>query len=280
VSQFTSSEKRQDFLLGMCFFLISAFSSVRILRSFSPTGGRKVITTFNVLIFVASFLRAGWFLLPNDLLETSYTPQPMMAFETEGWMGTLISELLAVSGSLSLYGVFILIACYWVGMLRKLTSNNNPNSAYSVGFSRFKVSELGTLEVFAIIMGIFGVIQLVNIFLFLGQVINSEQMILYDSIMLSIVSIGIVAEITILSHQIKEVLHNLEAINNRTAHPQMKRIFAIIVVANIFFVTRVILECTLSISLIQLMKGSYIVNGCTKNCLSNCLLFFILFRKT
>lgn len=252
-THFSISEKRQDLVLGIAFLFITAFSSVRIVRNCSPTGGRKVITTFNILIFIASAARALWFLIPNDILETSYTPEPLIAFVDKGWVGALISEILLVCGSLSLYGIFILVACYWVNMLQKLNSNTSTTDVST--FARFKVHRLGTLETFTIVMALFGACQALNIVLFLSQVLNSEQMILYDSIMLTVVSVAVVAEITILSNQIQVVLQNLEAINNRNSQPQIRRIFAIIVVANVFFVTRVILECTLAVSLIQLMKG-------------------------
>ena len=113
---FSLVERRQDLILGIAFLFITIFSCVRVVRNFSPTGGRKVITTFNILIFIASGARAVWFLIPNDALETSYTPEPLIAFVDTGWIGALISELLSVIGSLSLYGIFILVACYWVNM--------------------------------------------------------------------------------------------------------------------------------------------------------------------
>lgn len=250
---FRLAEKRQDLILGIAFLLITAFSSIRIIRNFSPTGGRKVITTFNILIFIVAATRAVWFLIPNDLLEMSYAPVPLIAFKDNGWFGTLISELMLVTGSLSLYGIFILVACYWVNMLRKLNTNVAPSA--QTGFARFKVSNFGTMETFAIIMSTFVFLQAINICLFLSGAFNSEQMILYDSIMLSVVSVAVVAEITILSNQIQNVLQNLEAINNRNSQPQIRRIFAIIVVANVFFISRVILECTLAVCLVQLMKG-------------------------
>lgn len=253
LSNFRPAEMRQDLVLGVAFLLITGFSSIRIIRNFSPTGGRKVITTFNILIFIVSAVRAVWFLIPNNFLETSYAPQPLAAFRDEGWVGTLISELMLVTGSLSLYGIFILVACYWVNMLQKLNTNVAP-SARS-GFARFKVSNFGTMETFGIIMSVFIFCQGINICLFLSGVFNSEQMILYDSIMLSAVSVAVIAEITILSNQIQNVLQNLEAINNRNSQPQIRRIFAIIVVANVFFISRVILECTLAVCLVQLMRG-------------------------
>jgi hypothetical protein len=252
-THFRPVELRQDLILGVAFLLITGFSSVRIIRNFSPTGGRKVITTFNILIFMAAAIRAVWFLIPNDMLETSYSPKPQMAFISEGWAGTLISELMLISGSICLYGIFILVACYWVNMLQKLSANVAP--PVRSGFARFKASNLGTMETFAIIMTFFVFCEGVNISLFLSNVFNSEQMILYDSIVLSVFSVAVIAEITILSNQIQEVLHNLEAINNRNSQPQIRRIFAIIVVANVFFITRVILECTLAVALVQLMRG-------------------------
>ena len=254
---FRPVEKRQDLFLGVAFLLITGFSSIRIIRNFSPTGGRKVITTFNILIFMASSIRAVWFLLPNDLLETSYTPQPLVAFQDYGWIGAFFSELMLSTGSMCLYGIFILVACYWVNMLQKL--NTNTVTVPRSGLERFKVNNLGTMEVFGIIMGIFVLLEGINICLFLTGFFNSEQMILYDAIMLSVVSVAVITEITILSSQIQSVLQNLEAINNRNSQPQIRRIFAIILVANVFFVTRVILECTVAVYLVQLMKGTRIV---------------------
>ncbi|KAJ1428534.1 hypothetical protein B484DRAFT_396760 [Ochromonadaceae sp. CCMP2298] len=249
---FTRLQKRQDLVLGIAFLLITVFSSVRILRSFSLSSGRKVITTFNLLIFAASALRAAWFLVPNDLLETSYTPEPQIAFVTPGWAGTLASELLMQLGSLSLYGIFILIACYWVNMLRKLNSNG-----VSAGLARFKSQRLGTIELFVGIMMVLCSCEAVNVGLFLVGHFNSEQMILYDSILLTVISVAAVAEISLLSHQIQAVLRNLEAINNRNSQPQIRRIFAIIIVANSFFVTRVVLECALAVYLSTLMRDKH-----------------------
>ena len=255
-SFFSVGQKRQDLFLGIAFLLITAFSSVRIYRNWSPTGGRKVITMFNLLIFVASALRTIWFLVPNDWLEASYTPRPIVAFVNDYWLGTLISEILLVAGSLSLYGIFILVACYWVNMLQKLNSNVASIPSGTSGFARFKTQHLGAIETFTIVMSVIGAFQLISIVLFLTKVFNSEEMVLYDAIMLSVVSVAVVAEISILSMQIRRVLENLEVINNRNSQPQIRRIFAIIIVANVFFVTRVILECTMAVALIQLMKGN------------------------
>lgn len=228
--------------------LIAIFSFVRIVKSLKPSGGRKVIATFNFLIFFTSFSRAIWFLIPNSVLEVTYTPTPQVAFSTDNWLGTLISELLLITGSLSLYGIFILVACYWVHLLNKLQTEMEPQRLI-----RYSTKKRGTLEMFTIIMIPLIATQLLSVILYFFQFVNSETMILYGSILLSIVSIAIVLKITILSKDIRIVLKNMEFINNRNSQPQIRRISAIIIVANLFFISRVILELTLSISLIKLM---------------------------
>lgn len=249
---FNKFELRQDLVLGIAFLFLTVFSSVRILRSFGPTLGRKVITTFNSLIFLTSSLRAVWFLIPNYLLEKSYAPTPVVAFDSPRWHGTLISELLEVVGTLTLYGVFILVACYWVHMLAKLNSDDASRAAImQSGRRRF-----GTLTLFTVMMMSIALFEVINIALFLTQHFNSEQMMLCSSFMLSLVAIAIVITVTVLSHHIKTALRNLEVITRRSSQPQIRRIFAIIIAANVFFVVRVILELTLTISLLVLFKRS------------------------
>eukprot|EP01034_Spumella_vulgaris_P024359 gene24359-30688_t len=101
----------------------------------------------------------------------------------------------------------------------------------------FKINRRGTIQMFLIIMTV--------------------GMILYDSILMSVISLAIVVKITLLSNQIRFVLANLEAINARNSQPQIRRIFAIIVVAHLFFVTRVVLEVGLSVCLVILMKDQH-----------------------
>lgn len=160
------------------------------------------------------------------------------------WVGTLISELLLQIGSLSLYGIFILISCYWQHMLNKLDSTTTADSA-----------NYGTLTWFGMIMLVLLIIQCVNIFLYVFDKINSQGMILYDSIFLALLSLATVTRITLLSNKIKLVLNTLEAANRNNSKPQIRRIFAIMLVADLFFVSRVVLECALAIALIALMHG-------------------------
>eukprot|EP01038_Epipyxis_sp_PR26KG_P009159 gene9159-12355_t len=126
----TRQEENQDFVIGLLFLIITLISACRIYDIFDSIHRRKVITTFNMLIFLTALSRSIWFLIPNNILEPSYSPTPVYAYESHTqWLGILSSELIVEFGSLCLYGVFILISCYWIHMLAKLDNNNHNNSS-------------------------------------------------------------------------------------------------------------------------------------------------------
>lgn len=263
----TTVQYRLDLMLGICFLVITFFAFHRSYQSWQSFGGRKVISVFNTLIFIAALARALWFLIPNYYIETQYDPAPLMAFQDDGWLGDLLSESLLLIGSYALYGVFILIACYWLHMLRKLdpiteshnnsvhnhlnnqdmngsyggSSNNNGNIA-SPGISRESAQSTGTLEMFTTIMSVTICIEALNIMLFLSGFYNSEELILYDGILFSMLSLATLCFITYLSRQINIVLVNMEIINQSSSKAQIKRIYAIVLLANFFFLTRIVFE--------------------------------------
>ena len=110
---------------------------------------------------------------------------------------------------------------------------------------------------FLIIIGVIGAVQLLNITLFLTEAINSEGMILFDSITLSIVAVITSAFMTVLSTRIRVVLMTIGAINSNSTRPQTNRILAMTRVGNAFFFIRVALELALTVSGITLMKGTH-----------------------
>lgn len=228
------------------------FSAYRVRIYFDLSGGGKVITLFYSLIFLSSASRAVWFLIPSSVLEVSYAPVAIIAWKSSGWIGTFVSELLAATGSLSLYSVFILVTCYWSTMMRKV----NIEILEPHGVVRPKPRGLGAIKMFLIIIGAVGAVQSLNIILFLSGVINSEGMILFDSVTLSIVAVITSAFMTVLSTRIRVVLMTIGAINSNSTRPQTNRILAMTRVGNAFFFIRVALELALTVSCITLMKGT------------------------
>jgi len=195
-----------------------------------------VVTAFYSLILITSLSRTLWFTIPSYVLESSYAPEPIMAFGKTPWVGTFLSELLLSFGSLCLFSIFILILVYWHDILLKY---------FYPGLKRNK-----PISTFLTITGSLFVLQGTNMALFLLKFYTSEGMILVDSVLLGVVSLICVAEISIFSHRFRTVLRTLGAINQVSTESQVKRIVWITVTGNIYFLVRAALEISLSISLV------------------------------
>eukprot|EP00957_Ditylum_brightwellii_P180155 13723144-Ditylum_brightwellii.AAC.1 len=167
-----------------------------------------VVTAFYSLILVTSVVRAVWFLIPDSVMNPSYTPTAVMAFDPNypSWPGEFISQILTSAGSLSLFSIFILILVYWADILKKY---------FYPGARRSK-----PMVTFIALVILLVLIEVVNCILFLTKVYSSEGMILVNAILLSTVSIICVCEITIFSHRFRTVLKTLGAINQVSTESQ------------------------------------------------------------
>lgn len=201
-----------------------------------------------------------WFLIPSSVLEESYAPVSVVAWESRGWFGTLISEILLAVGNLSLYAVFILVTCYWSRMIRKV--NIEPLEPH--GVVRPNPRSLGAIKLFLIIMSVIIAVQLLNLLLFLSGAVNSEGMILFDSVMLSSVAVITSTFMTLLSARIRVVLMAIGASNASSTRAQANRILAMTRVGNAFFFCRVVIELVFTISCLVVMKGESMIRGSTR----------------
>ena len=252
----TSYEFAQDLVFALSFFILCVFSVYRMIQYYDRDGGGKVILAFYGIITFTSAIRFLWFIIPSIYLEGTYVPSATIAFESSNWLGILLSEILLALGSLSLYSIFILIASYWSHMLRKVDTSNDTRSR----ILGQPVVRRGPMETFGITMSIIGGAQAFSIMLFLFKVFNAEEMILYDAILVSIVSLATLIEITLFSHRIRTVLTTIGAINSNNTRPQVRRIFAVTVAASFFFVSRVIIEVSFAVSLVILWRGTLLLN--------------------
>jgi len=160
----------------------------------------------------------------------------MFAWETSSdvsggggsWVGAALSELTVTAGSLTLFSIFILILVYWADILKKYFHPGSRRSLPTVTFFGL-VSALLALEV-------------INLICFLCQLYSTEGMVLFNALLLAIVSIVCVCEISIFSHRFRTVLKTLGAINQVSTDSQVRRIVWITVTGNLFFCTRALLE--------------------------------------
>lgn len=250
---FTSYEEHQDVVFGLCYLVIALLTANRLWGV--ALRGRKVIIAFNSLILATSLLRATWFFIPNYYLEPSYVPLPVRAWKDSPWRGVFVSQLLLTSGTLSLYGCFIVIACYWAHILQKLHYSEGSQP----GTAALEVSAQvhgGTLRRFSFAAAGLLAVEAINALCFLCGVYNSEAMVLYDCLIFAIVSLVVARHIVGLSEQMARAIDGLQVISRSTSQAQARRIHAMMVVATAFFVSRVVLECLLGIPVLWRIYGN------------------------
>jgi hypothetical protein len=244
----TNFERIMDALMGMAFLVTAIFAAKRMTWTRQQGGAETtVVTAFYSLILVTSVLRSIWFLIPATVWAPSYTPVAVFAWDSShpSWIGAALSEVVLTAGSLALFSIFILILVYWADILKKYF---HPASRRSIPMMTFLtlVSLLVALEV-------------INITCFLFRLYSTEGMILFNAVLLAIVSMVCVCEITIFSHRFRTVLKTLGAINQVSTDSQVKRIVWITVTGNLFFFTRAFLETVLCIWLLLWWKDEHTV---------------------
>lgn len=231
----TKFERYMDIILGLAFFITAIVAAKRMLLSRQQQnqgGGAEtyVVTAFYSLIGATSILRAIWFGIPATVWQPSYVPIAVFAWDQEhpSWVGAMLSEMTVTAGSLTLFAIFILILVYWADILKKYF---HPGARRSVPMYTF-FALVGALLIF----------ELINLGLFLAKVYTTEGMILYNAVLLAVVSLVCVCEITIFSHRFRTVLQTLGAINQVSTDSQVRRIVWITVTGNLFFTGRAVLE--------------------------------------
>jgi hypothetical protein len=227
----TTFERGLDLVFCVAFLITAIFAAKRMSWTRQQVGAETtVVTAFYALILVTSVFRAIWFLIPATVWTPQYTPVAILAWDKDhpAWLGAFLSEFVLTAGSLALFSIFILILVYWADILKKYF---HPASRRSIPMVTFLglVSLLVALEV-------------VNVTCFFCKLYTTEGMILFNSVLLAVVSIICVCEITIFSHRFRTVLKTLGAINQVSTDSQVKRIVWITVTGNLFFFTRAFLE--------------------------------------
>jgi hypothetical protein len=239
----TEFEKIIDAVMGLTFLITAIFAAKRMTWTRSQGGAETtVVTAFYSLILVTSILRAIFFLIPATVWVPSYVPVAAFAWDQDypSWTGAALSEVVLMAGSLALFSIFILILVYWADILKKYF---HPASRRSI-----------PMVTFLLLVALLFALELINIICFLVGLYTTEGMILFNSVLLAIVSIVCVCEITIFSHRFRTVLKTLGAINQVSTDSQVKRIRWITVTGNLFFFTRAFLEAVLCVYLFLYWK--------------------------
>jgi len=244
----TSQEQGMDWSFGAAFLITALFAARRMSWTYQQRGSETtVVTAFYSLILLTSVFRAIWFLIPATVWTPSYTPVAIFAWDEEhpAWLGAFLSEFVLTAGSLSLFSIFILILVYWADILKKYF---HPASRRTIPMVTF----LGLVSLLV-------VLEIANVAGFCFGLYTTEGMILFNSVLLAVVSIVCVCEITIFSHRFQTVLKTLGAINQVSTDSQVKRIVWITVTGNLFFFTRAALETVFCVFVFLYWKEEHTV---------------------
>ena len=252
VAGFTPYQLHQDDFLGFLFFLLLIVSGKRLV-GIVLARGRKVIIVFNSLICLTALSRMIWFFLPNFYLEPSYVPIPVQAFEGD-WKGVLCSEIVLAVGNMSLYGSFIVIACYWAHILGKL---DGTETSHAVDEEQNPVAKKhsGTLAQFGRIMGTILFLEAVNISLFLSGWYSSEGVALADCVGFTLLAGAVAWEMRRYSRRMESAVEKTELLHRSTSQAQVRRIHAMAVLSVGFFVSRVLFELALGLPVLLALCG-------------------------
>jgi len=154
-------------------------------------------------------------------------------------------------------------------MLRKVEHVEGPESSQLTAaqrslarYPRTPKRGRGPMLNFTIIMSILMLLEIMNIIAFLLDLYNADGMMLLDSVLMSIISIVSLIEISIFSHRIRFVMMTIGVINANSTKPQVRRILAFTIAANIFFSWRMLLEVILMVIFLyvwRMNKALYVV---------------------
>ena len=264
-------------IFGFFFFIVSIVSLSRVYLYRKYLGKARVITLFYLLIFITSLFRLTWFIV-FSFVDSYYLPIFPISRGQIGWRECLISEVLSTIGSFGLYLIFILIACYWNQLLCEaaraaFVDEPTDHNLVTLLVKKYNIS---MQTVFIVCLVTLLSLSSFSVTLFYFKVFNSEDMLMFDSIVLAFTSLITLLVITSLSKRIQDLLVTVGAINHQSTHSQVRRIVAITYATNFFLLCRVATEIAFLVSLVALISRKYLV-GLHKHVFDHFILFCIVF---
>ncbi|CEG38190.1 uncharacterized protein PHALS_08277 [Plasmopara halstedii] len=171
---------------GACFFSFWALA----MHAQSPT--RQAATLgFYLLMGLASLTRVLWFATPFGVHSVLVEP-PRIMMGDNGWAQFLLAEAVELLGSYLLYSVFVLIVVFWADMLRRLFTHESVRSH--------------PLRVFFSLLGAILAIQTMGFAVFAAKKEDSYWLLVYDDVVMCLLSVGSLAAVLVYSFRMKTVL--------------------------------------------------------------------------
>lgn len=171
---------------GACFFSFWAFA----MHAQSPT--RQAATLgFYLLMGLASLTRVLWFATPYGVQSVLVEP-PRIMMGDDGWAQFLLAEAVELLGSFLLYSVFVLIVVFWADMLRRLFTHESVRSH--------------PLRLFFFVLLAIVAIEAMGFAVFAAKREDSYWLMVYDDVVMCLLSLGSLAAVLVYSFRMKTVL--------------------------------------------------------------------------
>lgn len=249
---------------GACFFSFWAF----VMHAQSPT--RQAATLgFYLLMGLASLTRVLWLATPYGVQSVLVEPRQLMMGDT-GWAQFLLAEAVEVLGSYLLYSVFVLIVVFWADMLRRLFTHENVRSH--------------PLRVFFSLLSAMMAIQLMGFAVFAAKREDSYWLLIYDDVVMCLLSIGSLAAVLVYSFRMKTVLQAFLEVSQIDTTDRIKAVSWATFICAFFLVSNSVFLVASIVSLAHFHHTSKYLDStwwclfiASKHCVEVFVLYFLLY---
>lgn len=236
----------EDTVLGFVFFGLGVYTVFRLLTFIHLKGkGNYVIKAFHILIFTTSALRCLWlWRAPNAyvfLLNSVSAETP----------GEWLSQTLNTLGTLSLFGSFLVLCCYWSYMLEHVTLKTNAEMDCYVPTHMLPMEarqagggmrcNCTVIEIYLMAMKALSAVGVANLAALFGGVVSFQRMLEYQAALECLAAVACIATLTILSRRIRVLLQTFGVGTQPSIEEHINRILAVTIGVNSFLVFRVLL---------------------------------------
>lgn len=216
---------------GACFFAFWAF----FMHWQSPS--RQAATLgFYLLMGLAALTRVLWFATPYGVMSVLVEPEKIMMGD-EGWIMFLTAEVVELVGSFLIYSIFVLIVVFWADMLRRLFTNGNIRSH--------------PLKLFFFVLWMIIFIQAIGFGLFTMRKVDSFWLMMYDDIVLCLLSFGSLVAVLVYSFRMKTVLQAFLEVSQIDTTDRIKAVNWATSICAFFLVVNSLFLCYSIVSLAQ-----------------------------
>ncbi|KAJ0397347.1 hypothetical protein P43SY_008166 [Pythium insidiosum] len=240
--------RQVDTILAVAYGLATFFAFWAFAMHAQSPSRQTATLGFYLLMGLAALTRTLWFSSPFGVMSVIMEP-PRLSVGDDGWIEFLASEVVELLGSYLLYSIFVLIVVFWADMLRRLFTHDMVRSH--------------PLRLFFILLGAVMTIQALGIAVFVTNGADSYGLMLYDDILLMLVSLASLIAITVYSYKMKTVLQAFLEVSQIDTTDRIKAVNWASAICSVFLVFNTFLLCYSTVSIAQFHRVDVLLDAKT-----------------